>query len=117
MVGEPAWTCTECEQAHRLDADRRHNVLILLASTVENVVKVRRRFTRIASLFKRRELIAITNSRFISINRSLFGGFTMRDYQWKDLNDVKLAENILPGIFGFSLRFVTTPEAAGLPRA
>jgi preprotein translocase subunit YajC len=69
---------------------------------------------RIASLFKRRELVAITNSRFISINRSLFGGFTMRDYQWKDLHDVKLAENILPGIFGSSLRFVTSPDSAGL---
>src|SRR5215213_9136031 len=62
---------------------------------------------RIASLFKRRELIAITSSRFVSINRSLFGGFTMRDYQWKDLQDVKLSENILPGIFGSSLRFTT----------
>jgi hypothetical protein len=69
---------------------------------------------RIASLFKRRELIAITNSRFISINRSLFGGFTMRDYQWKDLHDVKLSENILPGIFGSSLRFVTVTDPAGL---
>jgi hypothetical protein len=69
---------------------------------------------RIASLFKRRELIAITNSRFISINRSLFGGFTMRDYQWKDLHDVKLSENILPGIFGCSLRFVATTDPAGL---
>jgi preprotein translocase subunit YajC len=69
---------------------------------------------RIASLFKRRELIAITSSRFISINRSLFGGFTMRDYQWKDLQDVKISENILPGIFGSSLRFVTATDAAGL---
>ncbi len=69
---------------------------------------------RIASLFKRRELIAITNSRFISINRSLFGGFTMRDYQWKDLHDVKLAENVLPGIFGSSLRFITGTDPAGL---
>jgi preprotein translocase subunit YajC len=69
---------------------------------------------RIASLFKRRELVAITNSRFISINRPLFGGFTMRDYQWKDLHDVKLSENILPGIFGSSLRFVTSTDATGL---
>jgi hypothetical protein len=69
---------------------------------------------RIASLFKRRELIAITNSRFVSINRSLFGGFTMRDYQWKDLQDVKLSENILPGIFGSSLRFVTGMDSTGL---
>jgi preprotein translocase subunit YajC len=69
---------------------------------------------RIASLFKRRELVAITNSRFISINRSLFGGFTMRDYQWKDLHDVKLAENILPAIFGSSLSFVTATDSAGL---
>jgi hypothetical protein len=69
---------------------------------------------RIASLFKRRELIAITNSRFVSINRSLFGGFTMRDYQWKDLQDVKLSENILPGVFGSSLRFITGTDSTGL---
>ena len=68
---------------------------------------------RIASLFKRRELVAITNSRFISINRSLFGGFTMRDYQWKDLVDVKITENILPGVFGSSLRFVTGTDSTG----
>jgi hypothetical protein len=69
---------------------------------------------RISSLFKRRELIAITNSRFVSINRSLFGGFTMRDYQWKDLQDVKLSENILPGIFGSSLKFITGTDSTGL---
>jgi hypothetical protein len=70
----------------------------VIASAIQN---------RIASLFKRRELIAITSSRFLSINRSLFGGFTMRDYQWKDLQDVKLSENILPRIFGSRLTFIT----------
>jgi preprotein translocase subunit YajC len=69
---------------------------------------------RIASLFKRRELIAITNSRFISINRSLFGGFTMRDYQWKDLRDVKLSENILPGLLGSNLTFATGADPGGM---
>ena len=70
----------------------------VIASAIQN---------RIASLFKRRELIAITSSRFLSINRSLFGGFTMRDYQWKDLQDVKLSENILPRVFGSRLTFIT----------
>ena len=38
----------------------------------------------------------------------------MRDYQWKDLQDVKLSENMLPGIFGSSLRFTTGPDSTGL---
>ncbi len=59
----------------------------VVSSTMQN---------RIASLFKRRELVAITNSRFISINRSLFGGFSMRDYQWKDLRDVKSPRTFFP---------------------
>jgi preprotein translocase subunit YajC len=60
---------------------------------------------RIAALLVRRELVAITNSRIITIDRSWFGGFTMRDYQWKDLRDAKLEENIFPNLFGSNLKF------------
>ncbi len=60
---------------------------------------------RIAALLMRRELVAITSSRVITITRSWFGGFTMRDYQWKDLRDAKLEENILPGLLGSNLKF------------
>jgi preprotein translocase subunit YajC len=60
---------------------------------------------RIAALLVRRELVAITNSRIITIDRSWLGGFTMRDYQWKDLRDAKLEENIFPNLFGSNLKF------------
>ena len=70
---------------------------------------------RIAALLMRRELVAITTSRIITIDRSWLGGFTMRDYQWKDLHDVKLEENILPNLFGSSItsvRLIQSPSPA-----
>ena len=61
---------------------------------------------RCASLFFRRQVIAITSSRMITLNRSWFGGFTMLDYQWKDLRDARLQENIFPDLFGSKLLFL-----------
>jgi hypothetical protein len=60
---------------------------------------------RLYALFARRQLIAITSSRMILIKRSVFGGFSMRDYQWKDLLDAQLSENIFPGLCGSNIRF------------
>lgn len=60
---------------------------------------------RLSSLLSRRLLLGITSSRIILINRSLFGGFSMQDYQWKDLEDAQLAENIFPAWFGSRLVF------------
>jgi hypothetical protein len=60
---------------------------------------------RICALQSRRMLIAVTNSRVIVIVRSLLGGFTMKDYQWKDLHDAELSENVLPNYFGSSVSF------------
>lgn len=60
---------------------------------------------RIAALLVRRELVAITNSRIIVIARPWFGGFDMRDYQWKDLYDARLKENVLPNFLGSRLTF------------
>lgn len=60
---------------------------------------------RLFALFHRRQLIAITSSRFIFLSRSIFGGFVMRDCQWKDLQDVQLSENILPNFCGSKLTF------------
>lgn len=60
---------------------------------------------RIFALWSRRDLVAITSSRLILIKRSIFGGFSMKDYQWKDLHDAQYAENIIPNIFGAKLRF------------
>jgi hypothetical protein len=60
---------------------------------------------RVFSLFLRRHLVAITNSRIIVIKRSILGGFNMLDHQWKDLRDARYDENIIPNIFGAQLRF------------
>ena len=57
------------------------------------------------ALFSRRSVFAVTNSRIINLQRGLIGGYTMRDYQWKDLKDAKISENVLPGICGSTLTF------------
>lgn len=62
---------------------------------------------RAASLLSRRRMIAITPSRIIAVSRPLLGGFSMVDYQWKDLHDVRLSENVLPQWFGSRLVFQT----------
>ena len=63
--------------------------------------------TRLSSLFSRRILVSTTNSRLIVLHRSLLGGFTPYDWQWKDVLKVHMKENILPGFFGSSLEFIT----------
>jgi hypothetical protein len=60
---------------------------------------------RLCALTSRRVIVAATTSRVILIERPLLGGFTMRDYQWKDLHDATLAENVLPHLFGSRLSF------------
>jgi hypothetical protein len=60
---------------------------------------------RLCALLSRRLVVAATNSRVILIQRPLLGGFTMTDYQWKDLHDATLAENLLPNLFGSKLSF------------
>jgi hypothetical protein len=57
------------------------------------------------ALFTRRKGLGITDSRIILISRGLFGGFTMQDIQWKDLQDVEISENVLPNLCGSSLSF------------
>ena len=61
------------------------------------------------ALFSRRSVFAVTNSRIINLQRGLIGGYTMRDYQWKDLEDAKISENVLPEICGSTLTF-TFPQ-------
>src|SRR5687767_1281067 len=51
---------------------------------------------RLCALTSRRLVVAATSSRVILIERALLGGFTMEDYQWKDLHDATLSENLLP---------------------
>lgn len=57
------------------------------------------------ALISRREIVGITNSRVICVSRGLLGGFTMKDFQWKDLRDVQLSENVLPNTCGSNLSF------------
>ena len=61
--------------------------------------------TRPFALFRRRQIFAVTNSRIIRLERGLLGGFTMLDYQWKDLRDAQISENIFPSITGSTLIF------------
>lgn len=60
---------------------------------------------RVYALLTRRDLLAITNSRVVVVNRPVFGGFSMKDFQWKDLSDAELSENIFPSICGSMLAF------------
>lgn len=60
---------------------------------------------RVFALFSRRELVAITNSRVITMTRGLLGGFKMTDIQWKDLIDATIEQNVLDFICGSNLRF------------
>lgn len=69
---------------------------------------------RLFALFSRRRLVAVTNSRLIEIQRSIFGGFSMKDYQWKDLRDARMSENILPNLFGAKLQLVSRVGTANI---
>ena len=60
---------------------------------------------RAFALLSRRALVAITDSRIITVQRGLFGGFKMTDVQWKDLKDVTIEQNILPNLCGSNLEF------------
>ena len=57
------------------------------------------------ALFSRRSVFAVTNSRIINLKRRLLGGYEMSDYQWKDLKDAQISENVLPDICGSTLTF------------
>jgi len=57
------------------------------------------------AMFSIRSVFAVTNSRIINLRRGLLGGYEMRDYQWKDLKDAQISENVLPDICGSTLTF------------
>lgn len=67
------------------------------------------------ALQTRRKLVGITNSRVILISRGLFGGFTMKDFQWKDLHDAKISENVLPNLCGSNLSFSAINQSISVP--
>ena len=67
------------------------------------------------AFFSRRKLVGITNSRIIMISRGLLGGFTMQDFQWKDLHDAKISENVLSNLCGSNLAFNAMNQAISVP--
>lgn len=68
---------------------------------------------RLCALVSRRLMIAATSSRVILISRAPLGGFQMKDYQWKDLHDAQLSENVLPKLFGSRLSFAIRRDGEG----
>jgi hypothetical protein len=70
---------------------------------------------RLCALTSRRLVVATTTSRVILIRRPLLGGFSMEDYQWKDLHDATLSENLLPNLFGSRLTFSIRREGQTEP--
>lgn len=59
------------------------------------------------ALFSRRQVLGITTSRVIRLERGLLGGFKMKDFQWKDLVDAQMSEYVLPSLCGSCLSFKT----------
>jgi hypothetical protein len=68
---------------------------------------------RLCALLSRRLVVAATGSRIILVRRPLLGGFTMKDYQWKDLHDADLSENVFPKLFGSRLSFSIRRDGQG----
>lgn len=60
---------------------------------------------RIFALWRRRDVLAITNSRVLVFKRGLFGGYNMLDIQWKDLKDAIIQQNVLDTVCGSNLAF------------
>ncbi len=60
---------------------------------------------RVFALFNRRQAFAITNSRIIKLERPLLGGYQMFDFQWKDLKDAQISQNVFSSICGSTLSF------------
>ena len=69
---------------------------------------------RVFALFSRRVVVAITNSRILTLRRGLLGGFKMLDIQWKDLRDVTIEQNVLESVCGSNLKFAHLN--AGVPQ-
>lgn len=62
---------------------------------------------RLFALFHRRQLVAATNNRFISLTRGPVGGFEYQDLRWQDLKEA----HISVGVFGATLRLEAEPSA------
>tara|TARA_A100001234_G_scaffold214925_1_gene219066 strand:+ start:154 stop:939 length:786 start_codon:yes stop_codon:yes gene_type:complete len=67
------------------------------------------------ALFSRRQIFGITNSRVIRLKRGLLGGFTMEDFQWKDLIDAQISEHVLSSVCGTKLFFNAQSSSTSNP--
>jgi hypothetical protein len=65
---------------------------------------------KLCAPFARRKLVAITNRRMLVIARGLPGGFRMQGFPWRELRDVQLWENVLPAVFGATVRLTVSPK-------
>ena len=84
-----------------LAAGGQIETVLMPGETLWNVTIQHRMF----SLWARRRLLAITNSRVLMMERKLLGGFSMRDMQWKDLIDAHISQNVLAQYCGSNLAF------------
>src|SRR6202161_1115260 len=50
---------------------------------------------RLYALTHRREVIAATSGRFISLRRRLFGGYDSADIRWQDLKETRISAGII----------------------
>jgi hypothetical protein len=50
---------------------------------------------RLFALLHRRVVVAATSGRFLALGRGLFGGFTLTDFRWQDLKEVKIEVGII----------------------
>jgi hypothetical protein len=64
---------------------------------------------RLFALFNRRELVVVTENRFLYVRRGLFGGFDIYDTRWQDLID----SSVKVGIFSSDL-FITVSGTSNL---
>jgi hypothetical protein len=64
---------------------------------------------RLFALFNRRELVVVTENRFLYIKRGLFGGFDVYDTRWQDLID----STVKVGVFSSDL-FITVSGSSNL---
>ncbi|HUO79487.1 MAG TPA: hypothetical protein VMU00_05040 [Steroidobacteraceae bacterium] len=50
---------------------------------------------RLFALRHRRRIVAATSGRFLAVERGLFGGFTLSDFRWQDLKEVRIDVGVI----------------------
>ncbi|CAN7548337.1 SHOCT domain-containing protein [Caulobacter sp. LjRoot300] len=87
------------------DREQKAKSLVSMTLMDEEVLIAGAVQKRIFALWKRREVLGITNSRVMIFKRGLFGGYNMLDIQWKDLKDAIIQQNVLDSVCGSNLAF------------